>query len=166
MALVMGNKDDDPLRNLFGGSNVWAPLMKWNRAPPNDGGPEYGEYGDQQDVDAEAGQPIVVKRSHSRQPVCEVLLNIVYVGNGTDGYEYRPNHYVTESCLSSYNTYQNKVISWRCCPKLGFQAHPPELLAPACACMIDFEHSHACSAPRPAFPAPRYVKRSTSHAAR
>ncbi|EAU76946.1 AGAP012443-PA [Anopheles gambiae str. PEST] len=108
MALVMGNKDDDPLRNLFGGPNVWAPLMKWNRAPPNDGGPEYGEYGDQQDVDAEAGQPIVVKRSHSRQPVCEVLLNIVYVGNGTDGYEYRPNHYVTESCFSSYNTYQNK----------------------------------------------------------
>uniref|UniRef100_A0A182RUT6 Spaetzle domain-containing protein n=1 Tax=Anopheles funestus TaxID=62324 RepID=A0A182RUT6_ANOFN len=113
MALVMGNKDDDPLRNLFGGSNVWGPLMKWNRIAPNeaqDGSSnnlEYdGEY-DQQDIDGEAGQPIVVKRSHTRQPVCEVLLNIVYVGNGTDGYEYRPNHYVTESCLSSYN-YQNK----------------------------------------------------------
>lgn len=115
MALVMGNKDDDPLRNLFGGSNVWGPLMQWNRAAPNDGAgderstnQEYGEY-DQQYVDgAETGQPMVVKRSHTRQPVCEVLLNIVYVGNGTDGYEYRPNHYVTESCLSSYNNYQNK----------------------------------------------------------
>uniref|UniRef100_A0A182QB77 Spaetzle domain-containing protein n=1 Tax=Anopheles farauti TaxID=69004 RepID=A0A182QB77_9DIPT len=111
MALVMGNKDEDPLRNLFGGSNVWGPLMKWNhRAPsydtPDGGSLEYGEY-DQQDVD-ETGQPVVVKRSHARQPICEVLLNIVYVGNGTDGYEYRPNHYVTESCLSSYNNYQNK----------------------------------------------------------
>uniref|UniRef100_A0A182NLT2 Uncharacterized protein n=1 Tax=Anopheles dirus TaxID=7168 RepID=A0A182NLT2_9DIPT len=111
MALVMGNKDEDPLRNLFGGPNVWAPLMKWNRAPsyadtPDGGSVEYGEY-DQQDADG-AGQPAVVKRSHARQPICEVLLNIVYVGNGTDGYEYRPNHYVTESCLSSYNNYQNK----------------------------------------------------------
>uniref|UniRef100_A0A182WM79 Uncharacterized protein n=1 Tax=Anopheles minimus TaxID=112268 RepID=A0A182WM79_9DIPT len=106
MALVMGDKDDDPLRNLFGGPNVWGPLMKWNRAARNEPA-EYGEY-DQQDLDAESGQPIVVKRSHTRQPVCEVLLNIVYVGNGTDGYEYRPNHYVTESCLSSYNNYQNK----------------------------------------------------------
>ncbi|XP_053665802.1 uncharacterized protein LOC128714946 [Anopheles marshallii] len=112
MALVMGNKDDDPLRHLFGGPNVWGPLMKWNRAASGEvanGGNnlEYTEY-DQPDTDAEAGQPIVVKRSHTRQPVCEVLLNIVYVGNGTDGYEYRPNHYVTESCLSSYNSYQNK----------------------------------------------------------
>ncbi|XP_052897322.1 uncharacterized protein LOC128304201 [Anopheles moucheti] len=112
VALVMGKKDDDPLRNLFGGPNVWGPLMKWNRpasgeAADDGNAVEYAEY-DQPDTYAEAGHPIVVKRSHARQPLCEVLLNIVYVGNGTDGYEYRPNHYVTESCLSSYNSYQNK----------------------------------------------------------
>ncbi|XP_058123942.1 uncharacterized protein LOC131282098 [Anopheles ziemanni] len=108
MALVMGKQDDDPLRNLF--------MMKWGRAglpnPPADSASvEYDvEYAGQPDPEM-VGNPSlsIVKRSHSRQPVCEVLLNIVYVGNGTDGYEYRPNHYVTETCLGSYNNnYQNK----------------------------------------------------------
>lgn len=117
MALVMGNKDEDPLRNLFAGPNIWAPLMKWNRGAgpsydtPDAGSLDYGEYDqpDQQQQQQLDGGTVVAKRSHHpRQPICEVLLNIVYVGNGTDGYEYRPNHYVTESCLSTYNTYQNK----------------------------------------------------------
>uniref|UniRef100_A0AAG5DC94 Spaetzle domain-containing protein n=1 Tax=Anopheles atroparvus TaxID=41427 RepID=A0AAG5DC94_ANOAO len=119
VALVMGKQqDDDPLKSLFAGAgpNVWPPMMKWGRPgppypPPVDSGSvEYdGEYGGQPDVDQGGSAPLsIVKRSHARQPVCEVLLNMVYVGNGTDGYEYRPNHYVTESCLGSYNNFQNK----------------------------------------------------------
>lgn len=117
MALVMGKQDDDPLRNLFAGAarpNVWPPLMKWGRAglpnPPADIVEYDVEYGGQPDAEMGDNPSLsIVKRSHSRQPVCEVLLNIVYVGNGTDGYEYRPNHYVTETCLGSYNNnYQNK----------------------------------------------------------
>lgn len=112
MALVMGKQDDDPLRNLFGMGaarpNVWPKAMKWG--PGNTASVEYDvEYAGQPDEEV-GGNPSlsIVKRSHNRQPVCEVLLNIVYVGNGTDGYEYRPNHYVTETCINSFNNYQNK----------------------------------------------------------
>ncbi|XP_053675755.1 uncharacterized protein LOC128726001 [Anopheles nili] len=115
LALVMGRKDEDSLKDLFAGANVWAPLMKWNRVPAYDAGANFpnqpSEYDDYEQPDVTGsvdGPSAIVKRSQARQPICEVLLNMVYVGNGTDGYEYRPNHYVTESCLGSYNSYQNK----------------------------------------------------------
>lgn len=110
MALVMGKQDDDTLRNLFANGarpNVWPRVMQWG--PRKTDNVDYNEYAGQPDEELGENPALsIVKRSHNRQPACDVLLNIVYIGNKTDGYEYRPNHYVTETCLSSDNSYQNK----------------------------------------------------------
>ncbi|XP_058463751.1 uncharacterized protein LOC131438012 [Malaya genurostris] len=119
ITFVCGNDDNNPFKDITN-YHPWKPLVKLRqqlypvidehqRAPSGD----LNEYSD---IDAsetpENLQSIDFKskRSRLRQPLCEVLVNIVYVGNGTDGYQYRPDHYVTESCLNTFNTFQNKCI--------------------------------------------------------
>lgn len=124
ITFVCGNDDDNPLRDIVG-IPLRKPLATWRRYlyPPADSyqynaADESNDYSNglaYADIDSpDTAQDLQaidskLKRSRPRQPICEALVNIVYVGNNSDGYQYRPDHYVTESCLNSYNTYQNKV---------------------------------------------------------
>lgn len=119
ITFVCGNNDENPLKDIVG-YRQWKPLIKWRQQPyshstvdeandyPNalSGYDDTDSMGTAQDLQA---IDFKSKRSRFRQTLCEVLVNIVTVGNGTDGYQYRPDHYVTESCLNSFNTFQNKV---------------------------------------------------------
>ncbi|XP_058832043.1 uncharacterized protein LOC131690353 [Topomyia yanbarensis] len=119
ITFVCGNNDDNPFKDIAN-YHQWKPLAKWRQQfyPPSEAHQrsatdDRAEYDD--DDASETPQDLQTidfksKRSRLRQPLCEVLVNIVYVGNGTDGYQYRPDHYVTESCLSTFNTFQNKCI--------------------------------------------------------
>ncbi|XP_055609843.1 uncharacterized protein LOC129756837 [Uranotaenia lowii] len=126
ISFACGNADDSPLRS-FSGYHQWKPMIKWRQPhPPADFGYPRNTYTDDTDYSSSSAddgsdpvlssvqdaQPIDYrsKRSRMRQPLCEVLVNYVNVGNGTDGYQYRPDHYVTESCLNTYNTFQNKCM--------------------------------------------------------
>lgn len=124
ITFVCGNNDENPLKDIVG-FPLWKPRTAWRRQlyPPADSyqhnaADESNDYtnalvddtdftGMAQDMQA---IDFKLKRSRPRQPICEALVNIVYVGNNSDGYQYRPDHYVTESCLNSYNTYQNKCM--------------------------------------------------------
>ncbi|ETN58235.1 hypothetical protein AND_010190 [Anopheles darlingi] len=111
MAIVMGKTDENPLKNLFDASSVWTPLInRMGRFAPYQSNSDHIDYAEFDQEEIDDGRRLVAKRSHARQAVCDTLLNMVYVGNGTDGFEYRPNHYVTETCLgpNQYNSYQNK----------------------------------------------------------
>ncbi|XP_050096005.1 uncharacterized protein LOC126577955 [Anopheles aquasalis] len=111
MAIVMGKTDENPLKTLFDASSVWTPLInRMSRFAPYQSSSDHIDYAEFDQEDIDDGTRMVAKRSHARQAVCDTLLNMVYVGNGTDGFEYRPNHYITETCLGSnqYNSYQNK----------------------------------------------------------
>lgn len=100
------------------GFPLWRPMTKWRRqqyAPAEsyqpDAADELDDYSSALAADTAQGLQTIdfkLKRAHPRHPICESLINIVYVGNNSDGYQYRPDHYVTESCLNSYNTYQNR----------------------------------------------------------
>ncbi|XP_021699809.1 uncharacterized protein LOC110676394 [Aedes aegypti] len=117
---VCGNNDETPLKEMIG-FPLWRPLTTWRRQlyPPAD---SY-QHNTEDEIDdypsALAGDTdftaqnfhtidFKLKRTRPRHPICESLINVVYVGNNSDGYQYRPDHYITESCLNSYNTYQNR----------------------------------------------------------
>lgn len=123
ITFVYGNNDENPLRDIVGYSQ-WKPLIRWRPQPfpppasyqrldesseytSNDVATDYAADDDSTGLDSQDIKS-KAKRSRVRQPLCEVLVNIVYVGNQT-GYQYRPDHYVTESCMEpSYNTFHNK----------------------------------------------------------
>lgn len=120
ITFVCGNNDGSPLKGIVG-YHQWKPLIKWRQQPYSPGvADEANDYPnalssyDDSDSTATAEDLQAIdfksKRSRFRQTLCEVLVNIVTVGNGTDGYQYRPDHYVTESCLNSFNIYQNKCM--------------------------------------------------------
>ncbi|XP_053686476.1 uncharacterized protein LOC128736016 [Sabethes cyaneus] len=121
ITFVCGNNNDNSIKDVAGGRQ-WKPFARWRQAfyPQSEEHPRAvkDNLDDQYDEsDSETGLPqdlqtidFKSKRSRLRQPLCEVLVNIVYVGNGTDGFQYRPDHYVTESCLSSFSTFQNKCV--------------------------------------------------------
>uniref|UniRef100_A0A182MKH6 Uncharacterized protein n=1 Tax=Anopheles culicifacies TaxID=139723 RepID=A0A182MKH6_9DIPT len=117
VALVAGYEDEDArLRNVYNtyeGTNVVEPQQPRSWMMPGDRA-VYDEYS-RQDLDAEAEQPNVVKRSGSQYSPCETVVEIVHLNENNDGYEYRPDRYVTESCRPSHNRNTPNM-----CAKAGF----------------------------------------------
>ncbi|XP_052861079.1 uncharacterized protein LOC128268103 [Anopheles cruzii] len=108
--LVLGDNNNEPLNNLFRASNTWSPLLKLSHDSSylvDSSKIDYMEY-EQHDYNNEDAQ-IINKRSHTRQPICDTLDTYVYY-NSSDGFEYRPNHYTTSTCVGSTvdNSYQTK----------------------------------------------------------
>lgn len=121
ITFVYGSNDENPIRDIVGYS-PWKPLFRWRPQPfPQPASYQRMDNSNDNDSDDVAAtdedstgldyQDIhsKAKRSRNRQPLCEVLVNIVYVGNKTDGFQYRPDHYVTESCMEPlFNAYHDK----------------------------------------------------------
>ncbi|XP_055629331.1 uncharacterized protein LOC129770487 isoform X3 [Toxorhynchites rutilus septentrionalis] len=124
--LVYGGNDGNPLKTYFG-SHQWNPTTQWRRPVR----PIFVDYQDNMLYDStntddngldfsgtlQNIEKIVSKRtSHKKsRSLCDVMTTIMIFGNGTDGYEYRPDHYVSHTCMDSDNSIDSKFT----CSEMG-----------------------------------------------